>query len=137
MDAEELADETILRLVNNINTGKEIRTNKLYSYVYGIAQNVFLEYIRSRKKSEALSSAIIELVTTAQQSFDCQKICWHKLPHEKRATLEEYYSGEDREKLAERYKITLNALRLHVHRIKKDLKQCYEECEKESQSGRN
>src|SRR5689334_4734060 len=49
-DPDLLADETIARLVKNVEAGQEISANNPYSYVYAIATNVFREFLRAKKR---------------------------------------------------------------------------------------
>lgn len=138
-DPENLADETISRLLKNVQSGQEISSDNPYSYVYAIATNVFREYIRAKQKDLALV-AIDEAqgigITAAED--DCQRRCMEKLPNEKRELLARYYlDDEDREVIAKESSLSLNALRLQVHRIKHGLKRCVEECRKHSGDMRN
>jgi DNA-directed RNA polymerase specialized sigma24 family protein len=138
-DPDSLADETISRLLKNVQSGQEISSDKPYSYVYAIATNVFREYIRAKKKDLALV-AIDEArgigITTVED--DCQRQCVEKMPIEKRELLARYYlDDEDREVIANESGLSLNALRLQVHRIKHGLKRCVEECRKHSGDTRN
>src|ERR1043165_9784733 len=50
-DPDNLADETISRLLRNVHNGQEILADNPYSYVYGIASNVFREYLRDKGKA--------------------------------------------------------------------------------------
>ena len=129
-DPDGLTDETIARVVKNINSGEEIRTAKAYSYVYAIATNVFKEYLRDKKKRQLLIDDMPEsLPPTSEDVRDCRRQCLDNLPPDKLNLLQQYYlSEEKRTKMAESLGITLNALRLQVHRIKNDMRSCYEDC---------
>jgi DNA-directed RNA polymerase specialized sigma24 family protein len=131
-DPEGLADETISRALYNISTGEEIYSDNPYSYIYGIARYVFMEYIRDKKKNEALTSTLTEQPTNTLQDWqDCRKECLQKLAPDKRKLLEQYYTEEEsREDIALALDISLNALRLQIHRIKQELRACQEECVK-------
>lgn len=138
-DPDNLADETISRLLKNVRAGQEISSDNPYSYVYGIAAKVFLEYLRAKKKGALLTDleeareAAVEAVTD-----DCKKQCFEQLPRGKRELLTRYYTDDDeREKIAREQGLTLNALRLQVHRIKQGLRRCREDCLKHSAGVRN
>lgn len=135
-DPESLADETISRTVKNIIEGEEIRTSKPYSYIYAIALNVFREYLREKSKREAtFVSFPTDPSSILENLYDCRKQCFQKLPAEKVRILQCYYSsGESKEKMAQSQGVTLNALRLQIHRIKNDLKACYQDCVKQLKS---
>lgn len=137
-DPENLADETVTRLIKNVRAGQRISADNPYSYVYGIATNVFMEYLRAKKKNSLLTSldeareAIFQPVTD-----DCKKLCFEQLPREKRELLARYYAEGDPDEIAREQELTLNALRLQVHRIKQWLRRCREDCQKHSAGMRN
>lgn len=138
-DPDNLADETISRLLKNVRADLEISSDNPYSYVYAIAVNVFKEYLRVKKKGAMLTQLdeareIVVLPVTD----DCKKQCFEQLSHDKRELLVHYYSGdEDRNEIASEQGLSLNALRLQVHRIKQGLRRCYEDCWKHSAKMRN
>lgn len=139
-DPDNLADETISRLLKNVRAGQAISADNPYSYVYGIAMNVFKEYLRAKKK-HALLTDIDEARETAVQpaTDDCKKQCFEQLPLEKRELLARYYMEDDdgRDEIAREQELTLNALRLQIHRIKQGLRRCREDCQKHSAGMRN
>ncbi len=129
-DPDGLADETVGRVVKNLNMGEEIRADNPYSYIYAIAKHVYMEYIREKKKREIIESDLPDhLQSYSENSQDCRTQCLQKLPKDKLSLLHRYYLGEEaREILAKYLNISLNALRLQVHRLKQDLRACEEEC---------
>lgn len=130
-DPEILADETVGRTIKNIIKGEEIRSENPYSYVYAIAMNVFREYLREKKKRESLTNDLADASLDYSEIVvgDCRKTCLERLSSDKRILLYRYYaSTETRETLTESLGITINALRLQIHRIKNDLRVCCEEC---------
>ena len=130
-DPDSLADETIVRLLKNVNNGQEISTDHPYSYVYGIARNVFQEYLRVRKKSTTLSEITDTPRVFAITEDGCGSLCLKKLAPEKRELLAHYYLDfEDRDEMAQEQLGSINALRLRIHRIKLELRRCWEDCQK-------
>jgi DNA-directed RNA polymerase specialized sigma24 family protein len=138
-DPDNLADETVSRLLKNVRNGQEISSDNPYSYVYAIASHVFMEYLRAKKKG----GVIIDIDELGETSVsitmdDCKKQCLKQLSEEKRELLARYYlDNDDRDDIAKEEGLTLNALRLQVHRIKHWLKRCWEDCRKHSDSMRN
>jgi len=136
-DAEELADETIARLLTK--AAREISAEKPYSFVYAIAGNVFREYSR-RKREHGEVASIDEILEIPDHSGvpvdDCQKHCLDRLAEDKRKLLHHYYvdniSCED---IAKERQETINALRLKIFRIKEWLRRCCEECRNRSSEG--
>jgi len=51
IDPEELADETLQRVVLKICQGTEV--SNLVGYSYGVAKNIFMEHVRSEKARQA------------------------------------------------------------------------------------
>ena len=131
-DPEILADETVSRIIRNIVKGEEIRSETPYSYVYAVAMNVFREYLRGKKREGSPASDLADPSPVAVEiTEDCRKECLEKLSVNKRKLIYRYYSDtESRENLACALGITVNALRLQIHRIKNELKACYEDCRK-------
>jgi DNA-directed RNA polymerase specialized sigma24 family protein len=126
-----LSDETITRLVKSINRGQSIRAEKPYSYVYGIAMNVFREYVRESRKYTQMPEEIIEAEPLLLPANDCRMECLQALPDDKIQLLNRYYLMEtDLEKFARSRGLTIAALRLQIHRIKKELRACYDDCMK-------
>jgi DNA-directed RNA polymerase specialized sigma24 family protein len=129
-DPDGLADETIGRAVKNLSAGEEIRADNAYSYIYAIAKYVFIEYIREKKRREEIINDLPNhLQSSLEDSQDCRTECLQKLSGDKLKLLQQYYLGEEnRERLAQSLNISLNALRLQVHRLKQDLRICNKEC---------
>jgi DNA-directed RNA polymerase specialized sigma24 family protein len=138
-DAEDLADETIKRLITNVRAGHQILTDNPYSYVYGIAMNVCKEYWRRKKKNPVVIDidGVADL-TVPIVDADCKRHCLEQLPKEKYELLIRYYlDPEEREALAREQQGTLNALRLQIYRIRSGLRDCFKDCQKHSGTMRN
>lgn len=129
-DPDSLADETIARTVRNLSAGELIRAENAYSYIYAIAKHVFMEHIREKKKRESLINNLpAHFLSLPEDSQDCRNQCLQKLSMDKLGLLQQYYLGESaRNKLAQSLNVTLNALRLQVHRLKQELRACEAEC---------
>jgi DNA-directed RNA polymerase specialized sigma24 family protein len=122
----------VSRTIRNITKGEEIRSVNPYSYVYAIAMNVFREYLREKKRRESLTNDLPDPSPHGSEIVgDCRKECLERLSLSKRALLHRYYvDAEASQSIALSLNITVNALRLQIHRIKNDLRVCYEECSK-------
>ncbi|HYP29075.1 MAG TPA: hypothetical protein VE262_20360 [Blastocatellia bacterium] len=128
-DAAGLADETIARSFKQISAGTQILAEDPYPYVYGIAKNLYKEYVRRQVRDEKLAKKIEERPAPAEESHDCRAQCLRQVPEGKLKLLQRYYlHPEERETLALEHNMTMNALRLQVHRLKKELKECQEDC---------
>lgn len=132
-DPEGLADETIGRLVTSVYAGETIEQPS--GYALGTARNVYREYIRKQSRLTQIcdeSEAEIEKQHAPAKPdpfLECAELCLKRLPHDKRLLLEQYYSEErDREELARQDGVSLAGLRTKIHRLKAELRECYDEC---------
>ncbi|MCI0488634.1 MAG: sigma-70 family RNA polymerase sigma factor [Blastocatellia bacterium] len=147
---DELADETINRVARKIEEGELISRQELTAYFYGVARNVLREHQRNPESSaatiEELSPSahpsedpekLMEMRETQRASerrFQCFEKCIGNLPPETRSLIVSYYEGEEgvkiknRQRLAREVGITVNGLRIRLHRIREKLERCVSEC---------
>jgi RNA polymerase sigma factor (sigma-70 family) len=140
-EADDLADETINRVTAKLSdiVGSYLGDPALY--FYGVAQKVYLEYLRTRPTVQNSDEARRELKATNVKSsedieleYDCLERCMDQLPHENRRLMLEYYQEEKRAKIERRRKlaaefgIAVNALRIRAHRIRLQLQHCVTAC---------
>jgi RNA polymerase sigma factor (sigma-70 family) len=135
---EELADETINRVIRKIDEGEGIRD--IPTYCYGVARLVLLEKLKGpesrRADFEELPPAALVAPEPVEkdEKQDCFELCLKDLPVESRQLILQYYSDEKRKKinrrlsLAERLGIPLNALRSRAQRIRNRLEECVNGC---------
>ena len=131
-EAEDLADETINRVVSKLDEIKKEFTGDPARYFYGVASKVLLEYQRRKPppptRSPPDDSKRVEL------EYRCLENCIGRLSEENRELLLLYYQAEGREKieqrklLAKKLGIAPNALRIRAFRIRSALQQCVEKC---------
>jgi DNA-directed RNA polymerase specialized sigma24 family protein len=128
-DSEGLADDTITRFFESYAAGTEIHADNPYSFLYGIALNVFREFLRQKTTIEKIKRNWRPPIHVTDQYLDCKKLCFDRLSSDKRDLLRRYYgSSETPEKTAEALRITVGALRLRICRIKAELRLCYRAC---------
>lgn len=136
--ADMLADETINRVVRRIEEGESVYN--LNGYVYGVAKLVYAESIKTSKRNEAIDEASRLEAPSLNEDLDltkrqtCFDRCLGYLSDEDRETITEYYQFEKgrkiehRKHLAERFGISVNALRIRAHRQRINLEACLREC---------
>jgi len=137
--ADEHADETMNRVARRIDEGQTI--DNLKSYFYGVARMVYLEALRDREHAPmALDEAIHDLreVITQEMELDprvvCLDRCLESLPPQNRYLIVNFYEEEKRAKielrqeLADKFHISINALRIRAHRIRVNLEECITTC---------
>jgi RNA polymerase sigma factor (sigma-70 family) len=146
----ELADETLNRVARRLEEGETIYAGEFASYAYGVARNVLREHARG---PEPRLRSLEELPPPAHPRFspfeaeeemlrrrtfehrlECLESCAATLPAEARLLILSYYEGDPsdridvRRRLAERMGIPLNTLRIRVHRIRRRLEKCVNNC---------
>jgi len=143
-EAEELADETINRVVVKVaDAGFEYEGNPAL-YFYGFAPNLHREYLRRNRLKLAEVSAEDDTQISAsvapqpaddsQPEYDCLDRCLEHLPAENRKLVLQYYQQErqakidHRKRLATELGIAVNALRIRAHRIRRALEECVRDC---------
>ena len=131
-EPDALADETISRLLKSFSTEQKPLPDKPYSYVYAVATNVFREWMRGIKKHAVLVD-LDESIPSPPRIDDCQRECLKRLSVKQLELLEAYYlDREPRETLAQSEGVSLNVLRLQIHRLKYKFRLCYEDCIKQN-----
>src|SRR5262245_26037641 len=144
---EELADETINRVIRKIDEGDAIRD--IPTYCHGVARMVLLERLKGpqsrRADFEELPPAALVAPDPEKQDerLDCFEQCLKELPLESRQLILEYYGDEKRERInrrlamAERLGIPLNALRSRAQRIRNRLEECANSCIQKNSGHKN
>jgi RNA polymerase sigma factor (sigma-70 family) len=136
--AEELTDEAINRVSRKVPDIAGTYVGDPALYFYGVAQNIFLEHVK--KKPDPKPVPPPEPAEEVERNYACLDHCMEGLDGVSRELILKYYQQEKRAKidhrkeLADRLGITLNSLRMRVHRIKAILQQCVGECLKQSEA---
>jgi DNA-directed RNA polymerase specialized sigma24 family protein len=142
--ADDRADETLNRVTRRIDQGREI--DNVVAYAYRVAYLVFLEALREPELTD-IDQETIHPSTVEPQFEDpeheprqsCFDRCLEGLTSENRKIILSYYQDERRAKiqlrknLADQLKISLDALRIRTHRIRKGLEECIKSCMRQPQ----
>lgn len=132
------ADETINRVTRRIFEGQEVYN--LTAYIYGVAKLVHAESLKRRNLRRTLDEgSLIELSSIGVEGEvanyqECLERCLGCLSNEDREVITEYYRYKKTEKidcrkrLAARLGISLNTLRVKMHRQRMNLEACVEKC---------
>jgi len=129
---EDLADETINRVIKRSQEMAGTYTGDPVFYFYGVARRVYLEHVRKPLASLPLPSP--ESLEQKERQDQCLDLCMQVLAPENRNLVLDYYRRErpakivHRKKLARRLGISGTALRLRMHRIRASLQDCVETC---------
>lgn len=131
-EADDLADETINRVTSRLSEIAGSYLGDPALYFYGVANKVYLEYLRRRPAIEP--PPLRESSDEIEDEYACLERCMDELPPESRRLVLQYYQDEKRAKIERRRKladelgIAVNALRIRAHRIRQQLQQCVQVC---------
>jgi DNA-directed RNA polymerase specialized sigma24 family protein len=131
-DADYWADETIDRVVSKIDDVMPGYEGNPAYYFYGVAKKIYLECMKKTLHPYAPPPA--QPSEDIEREHECLEGCMVRLTEEDRTVILGYYSKDGREKiinrneLAQKLGIGLNALRIRVYRIRIALKVCIEDC---------
>lgn len=132
------ADETINRVTRRIYEGQDVYN--LTGYIIGVAKLVQAESLKRRKQIRMLDEGVLidlpstGVVVEVANSQECLKRCLERLSDEDREAIIEYYRHKKtdkidcRKRLAARLGISLNTLRVKMHRQRMNLEACVEKC---------
>jgi DNA-directed RNA polymerase specialized sigma24 family protein len=145
--ADDLADETFNRISRTIEQSGQIEITPPARYCYVVARFVLLEDVRRSRRfvpvdesRDALPlgprpfTATDALESLQEQRLGCLDRCLDKLKPEQRDLAIEYYRDAKRERidrrraLAERLRISMNALGVRACRIRNSLEICVDAC---------
>ena len=131
------ADETLNRVTRRIYEGQDV--HNLNGYIHGVAKLVHAESLKRQnlrlafdEESFTEPSSSVEIEVANYQ--ECLERCLGRLSDEDREVITEYYRYKKSEKidgrkrLAARLGISLNTLRVKMHRQRLNLEACVEKC---------
>lgn len=137
--AEDLADQTINRVIRKLPEIIEAYEGNPAHYFYGVARKVILE--QSRKKTAPLPPMPAPAPTPEPETeemsppeYECLELCLGSLTEQNRNLILEYFREENGTKISKRKELTqsLNisshTLRMRACRIKASLRTCINDC---------
>jgi DNA-directed RNA polymerase specialized sigma24 family protein len=149
LEAEELVDDVFDRVARRLARGVEIHSADHARFFQGVARLVFYEYGRKQaKRPLLLDTGKHPVIRPAEPDWSRQALlsCLEELRPQDQALILEYYDlesvvrpedgatvleqsaegarGSRRRRLAERYGLNVNSLRIRVHRIRSRLEGC-------------
>lgn len=130
----EQTDQVIDRVARRLAEGADIYAADPYSYFQGVAVRVFQEYLRRERVPVEIPMPLPEDAARMRRRLECMERCLESLPAETRAMMLDYCSVDkaskrrQRESLAARLGMTVNSLRIRVHRVREQLEGCVAGC---------
>lgn len=139
---DELADETLNRVARRLEEEGTITTDAPAHYCYIVARFVLLESLRKQQRQEPLDStaSVVGLPDASEEHrnrekrLECLERCLQSLEPDNRELILGYYRGERRAKtenrraMAEKLRVTVNALSIRACRIRDRLEACTRKC---------
>ncbi len=132
LEAEDLADETINRVIRKLPEIEPTFIGEPSKYFFGVANKIYKEQLRQKKL--VVPPGELEDTKQSEQQYTCLEHCMEQLTAQNKHLVLEYYKEErqakiqHRKQLAEQLGIALNALRIRAHRIRSVLENCVEQC---------
>ena len=139
-DAEDLADETITRVLNKVPKIATGYVGDPALYFYAVAKRFGFEVIRRQQARVEIEDpeklrapGIKDQQNDREAAHECLDKCLAQLPAADRELILLYYQQDQptiryRRELARRYRLAPNALRVKVHRIRATLQACVNKC---------
>jgi RNA polymerase sigma factor (sigma-70 family) len=140
-DPLSLADEVIIRVTGKVGEVAATYVGNPLHYFLAVARNVLAEQWRQPAQVElpddTPASPPPEAALTKERLLQSLEQCWtHLTPQEQNILLRYYVDApaqvvaESREQLAHELGLTLNALRVMTHRLRRKLRRCIERLSK-------
>jgi len=132
-DAEDLADETINRVISRLADIRDNYDGEPSRYFHGVARNVLREQMRRKEFATEVQAIWVDPQPTSADR-ECLDKCLQMLPAPKRDLILDYYLYEGHEKIeqhkqmAAELAISEGALRVRVHHVRVRLESCVREC---------
>ena len=136
-EAEELADRTFDRVIKKLPEIIDSYVGDPSHYFLSVGRHIHLEWLRGLKQNSDVDVNLLGVaapVERADPEFDCLDECLKSLPSNQSELLISYYREdksakiEFRRTMAEGLGITPTALQIRLHRIRKALRGCVEDC---------
>jgi DNA-directed RNA polymerase specialized sigma24 family protein len=133
LDAEDLADETINRVAEKLEWLADSYEGEPERYFYGVAKNVFLEYVRRKRLPDSAARPPDAPAPLTEVYHACLEACLKRLTPENRELILAYYAAKTqkagaRRKLREQLSINAGALRARTFRVRAMLEKCVRDC---------
>ena len=132
-DAEDLADETINRVMLRLPSIRKNYQGEPACYFHGVAKNIIRECRHRREFATGVVDGRVEAQVDIEE-HDCLGHCLNCLSVSKRNLILEYYlyeghsKIEHRKRMARQLKITLGAVRNRAFQIRLNLENCMRRC---------
>jgi len=133
-DAEDLADETINRVMKKLPEIRDTYVGEPARYFHGVSRFIIREM--GRRKEVTVDELPMSLTAAEVHSdeYDCLVNCLRFLTAEKRDLILDYYIYDGRDKIVQHHRmagelgISEGALRGRAHHVRGNLEKCIQQC---------
>lgn len=136
--AEELADETINRVMKRAQEMADTYVGDPAPYFYKVGHRLHIEYVKKNPPAPALDDAPSPVAPQPddekERVFACLEKCLQELDPDQRLNMLDYYAEDKRAKIdlrkamANKMGIKVDNLRLQMFRLRERLEKCLENC---------
>ena len=133
-DAEDLADETINRVIKKLPEIRDIYVGEPVRYFHGVARFIFREVGRRKEVAVDELPVLSVKADVHTNEYDCLVKCLKFLPSKKQDLILDYYAYDGRDKIVQHQRmaselgITDGALRGQTHQLRRNLEKCINQC---------
>jgi len=133
-DPDDLFDKTVDVVVGKIDTLREHPSP--LAYCFGVAKNIWRQDLRQRKPASLEQNMALPIYPNPQiheQELKCLERCLDQLSASDRNVIVRYHQGQGHEKIETRKRLAdglggVNALRIKMCRIRRELRVCIAAC---------
>ena len=133
-DAEDLADETINRVMKKLPEIQDTYVGEPARYFHGVARYIVREMMRRKEVAVEEVPVVTTEAEVHSDEYDCLLKCLRFLPSDRRELILDYYVYDGRDKIAQHRRmaselgITEGALRGRAHQVRGNLEKCIQQC---------
>ena len=133
-DAEDLADETINRVMKRLPEIQDTYVGEPARYFHGVSRYIIREMMRRKEVAVEEVPGVSAEAEVHSDEYDCLLKCLRFLPSDRRELILDYYIYDGREKIAQHRRmaselgITEGALRGRAHQVRGNLEKCIQQC---------
>jgi len=133
-DAEDLADETINRVMKRLPEIQDTYVGEPARYFHGVSRYIIREMMRRKEVAVEEVPGFSTEAEVHSDEYDCLQKCLRFLPSDRRELILDYYVYDGRDKIAQHRRmaselgITDGALRGRAHQARGNLEKCIQQC---------
>jgi RNA polymerase sigma factor (sigma-70 family) len=133
-DAEDLADETINRVMKRLPEIQDTYVGEPARYFHGVSRYIIREMMRRKEVAVEEVPGFSTEAEVHSDEYDCLLKCLRFLPSDRRELILDYYIYDGRDKIAQHRRmaselgITEGALRGRAHQVRGNLEKCIQQC---------